>query len=193
MVFVCANADQPPKYRCFRDFGFEWTPDIEKAVWYARRSDAEAVHGDDTDVWYILTHSPAEAVKPIKLPGVLAAPEGAGVAPQMASPELMEHLKALRSRQYLNDRADALRGMSVHEWIKFALRWGLAPPPRGFEDHQTLRAVMHKVRLCLTATTHEQALESAQFLIAHNIKLPGSLTLVDGVLAGDPNAQQTPH
>jgi hypothetical protein len=187
VVFVAANGGVPPSYRTFVDYRWDWTPDIDKAIWYARRVDCENLHAEDEDAIFIHEHRPTTMAQ--AMPVVLAAPEGSGVAPQVTSAADLEHLKRLRTKQYLNDRDDALRSMSVHEWIKFALRWGLAPPPQGFEDHKTLRIVMHKVRLCLTGTTHEQAMESALFLSANNIKLPGSMALIDGVLTGDPNAK----
>lgn len=189
VVYVGSNGADPPQYRTWVHYQWGWTPDIEKAVWYARRDDIELVHAEDEDNVYVIEHTPATEARSMQLPTVLGSLDGNRVTPQITRPADLEKLKLMRTQQYLNDRNDALRGMSVQEWIKFCLRWGLAPPPQGFEDHRTLRCVMHKVRLCLTTTTHEQALESAIHLKGQGVPLPGSMTLIDGVLSGDPNAR----
>lgn len=110
------------------------------------------------------------------------------------SPLMAEKYKQLRVNQYLTDRVEALASpIDLKKWIAFALRWGMPPPPRGFEDEQTLMIVIHKTRLALERTSPEDKLESALWLQNMQIPLPSSMSIVNGVLHGatyiDPTAQ----
>lgn len=102
--------------------------------------------------------------------------------------EQAEKLKAMRAAQFMKDRLEVLKTMDVASWVVFCLRWGLAPPPGGFEDSETLLAVMHKVRLSLPQSNSIQKLSSAHWLVTHNIRLPGTFKLENGVLTGSANA-----
>lgn len=104
------------------------------------------------------------------------------------SAEKAEALKQMRANQYLKDRAEVLNSMNIDDWIVFSLRWGLAPPPAGFEDRETLLGLMHKVRLSLPQSNDIQKLSSAHYLVSHRIKLPGTFKLEGGVLTGSANA-----
>ena len=98
--------------------------------------------------------------------------------------EQAEKLKQLRAAQYIKDRNDVLVTMSIQDWVVFCLRWGIAPPPNGFEDTETLLGLMHKIRLSLPQSNDIQKLSSAHYLSTHNIRLPGTFVLRDGVLTG---------
>lgn len=100
------------------------------------------------------------------------------------SAEQAEKLKNMRAAQYIKDRTEVLTTMDIPTWIVFSLRWGIAPPPNGFEDTETLLGLMHKVRLSLPQSNDIQKLSSAHWLMTHNIRLPGTFKLENGVLTG---------
>ena len=106
-------------------------------------------------------------------------------AKQLAA--MQDALLAERRKQYEEDHKAVLDSLSLHEWRKFVLRWGLSPPPGGWNDEPHVLGVMHKSRLVLKNFSDQQRLESAQYCVANNIPLPGSMTLIDGVLHEDEN------
>ncbi len=67
--FVVLNGDRS-KYRCW-DHGPAWTDDKEKALWFSRREDADALCGDDEDAWYIIEVSALSAAAPTSLDAAL--------------------------------------------------------------------------------------------------------------------------
>jgi len=110
------------------------------------------------------------------------------------TPLMAERYKAQRINQYLLDRVEALASpVDPKNWVTFGLRWGLMPPPKGWEDTTTLEIVMHKVRLSLDRTSPEDKLESALWLQLRNVPLPASMSIVNGELHGaayiDPTTQ----
>lgn len=53
MPFVIENGSEPTKYRGWDAMGPTWVDDISKAIWYARRTDAESQHAEDDDAWFV--------------------------------------------------------------------------------------------------------------------------------------------
>jgi hypothetical protein len=51
--WVIADA-QGERFRCWGDWGPEWTSELEKALFFARRDDAEAFAREDDDAWRIV-------------------------------------------------------------------------------------------------------------------------------------------
>jgi hypothetical protein len=45
------------RWRTWENAGPVWTEDREKATRYARREDAEAVHGEDEDAWHFVPYA----------------------------------------------------------------------------------------------------------------------------------------
>lgn len=97
-------------------------------------------------------------------------------------------LKQMRANQFIKDRTAVLASMDVDEWIVFCLRWGIAPPPQGFEDREQLLGLMHMSRMQLVQTDDISRLASAHWLQSRGIRLPGTYKLRDGLLTGGPRA-----
>lgn len=57
--FIVADGNHD-RFRCWQAEGSAWTEDKKKAVVFARRQDAEAVHAEDEDAWAILPVTAAE-------------------------------------------------------------------------------------------------------------------------------------
>jgi len=112
-----------------------------------------------------------------------------GKVARVAMPsELVSKLTMMRAEQNIKDRTAALNIMSVELWIMFCLRWGVPPPPQGFDDHEQLLGVMHMLRMHLPQHDDLQKLTSAHWLVSRGIKLPGTYRLRDGALTGGLNA-----
>lgn len=56
--WVVTNGDGN-RFRCWEEGSPSWTPKVDKAVRYARREDAEAVHYDDDGAWRVIPYSEA--------------------------------------------------------------------------------------------------------------------------------------
>lgn len=50
--WIVASGDRK-RFRCWTNGMSDWTDDHSKAIRYARREDAEAVHQDDEDAWFV--------------------------------------------------------------------------------------------------------------------------------------------
>lgn len=76
-AFVVANADGS-RFRTMVDIAdgsgdyIDWTADLDKSLWFARREDAEAFAKDDEDAWRILSVSDAKNGQ--RLPSAGAVP-----------------------------------------------------------------------------------------------------------------------
>ncbi len=57
--WIVGNGDGT-KWRQWTDWGPEWTSDRASATRFARREDAEAVHGGDEDAWTVQAYSSSE-------------------------------------------------------------------------------------------------------------------------------------
>jgi hypothetical protein len=122
--------------------------------------------------------SKSEMLAQIAASGLLGTPRAAHVEADHAYREA-------RTAQYVKDRDEVITNMDPEAWVVFCLRWGMQPPPKGFGDHEVILCVLHKIRMSLPNNgrfSNEQLVESALYLTAHNVKLPGSYQLQDGVL-----------
>lgn len=125
--------------------------------------------------------TPAQAqgrghLKPVILDG-----QGNAIAP----PPISQQLAVERRAQYDSDRFDAIMAIpDIDPWRVFSLRWGLSPPPGGWDDHDTILRVIHSVRIGVKNVPLFQKTISASWLYAHGIALPPGVTLSQGVLSG---------
>lgn len=96
-------------------------------------------------------------------------------------PPIGHQLGVERREQYAEDRFEAIMAIpDMEPWRKFSLRWGLNPPPGGWEDHEIQLVVIHKVRLGTKAVPYWEKVESARWLHKRSIKLPPGITF-DGI------------
>lgn len=114
-------------------------------------------------------------VKPVMLDA-----QGQPIAP----PPIAHQFAAERREQYALDRHEALIALNAGAWRVFALRWGLAPPPGGWEQIEQIMNVMHAVRLGVESIPYLEKHVSAVYLTSRGIALPPGLTLIDGELRG---------
>lgn len=56
VYWTIGNAGDPPAYRTMRDGNFAWTIDLNEAIHFSRRVDAEKVAAEDEDAWLIERH-----------------------------------------------------------------------------------------------------------------------------------------
>lgn len=100
-------------------------------------------------------------------------------------PPVSHQLAADRREQYDIDRFEAIMSPNdLSVWIRFSLRWGLTPPPGGWENEDAILQVIHGVRLGVRAVPHLEKHYSATYLTSRGHKLPPGVTLVNGVLSG---------
>jgi hypothetical protein len=100
-------------------------------------------------------------------------------------PPVSHQLAADRREQYDIDRFEAIMHPNdLTHWIKFSLRWGLTPPPGGWENEDAMLHVIHGVRLGIRAVPHLEKHFSATWLTSRGHRLPQGVTLVNGVLSG---------
>lgn len=115
-------------------------------------------------------------VKPVVLDA-----QGNAVAP----PPLSQQFAVERREQYDEDRFDAIKDPTdTDKWRVFCLRWGLAPPPGGWENREAITNVIHAIRIGVRGVPHLEKHKSAMHLRAKGIALPPGVTLIDGVLRG---------
>jgi hypothetical protein len=67
-------------------------------------------------------------------------------------------------------------------WRTYALRWGLSPPPGGWENQEAILNVMHRLIVELGTFPHISAHMSATYLTSRGLALPPGVALKDGVL-----------
>jgi hypothetical protein len=115
-------------------------------------------------------------VRPVVLDG-----EGRPVPP----PPIEQQLAVERREQYDADRYEAVMAApDIGPWRVFSLRWGLAPPPGGWENDAVILNVIHAVRLSLKQVPYIDKHFSAVHLTSNGIGLPHGVTLVNGELRG---------
>lgn len=114
-------------------------------------------------------------VKPLVL-----GPDGAPVM----GPPLAQQFAAERRQQYDEDRVEALsdENPDPKKWRTFALRWGLAPPPGGWDNTNLIIITMHRLRMEVDAVPYILKHASAVTLKANGIALPHGYRLQDGEL-----------
>jgi hypothetical protein len=121
-------------------------------------------------------------------PVVLGA-DGKPVAP----PPLSQQFAAERREQFAFDRYDVLMSLDPAEWRVFALRWGLSPPPGGWDNHEAILGVMHGLRVALgRPLSLLDRHVSATYMTSRGIALPQGVTLKDGELIDARPDQQDP-
>lgn len=99
-------------------------------------------------------------------------------------PPIVQQFEGERRDQYALDRHMAVMSLDPDQWRIFSLRWGLTPPPGGWDNHEAITNVMHAVRLTVRSVPYIEKHVSAVHLTSKGIKLPPPLTLVGGVLYG---------
>lgn len=99
-------------------------------------------------------------------------------------PPLSQQFAAERREQYDADRLEALIDGKPAAWRVFSLRWGLTPPPGGWENEEAIYNVIQAVRLSVKAIPYLTKLIAAQHLVAHGHRLPQGVTLSNGELRG---------
>jgi len=124
--------------------------------------------------------TPAPAVGRGHLKPVVLDAQGKPVAP----PPLHHQFAAERREQYDADRLEALLDGKADAWRVFSLRWGLSPPPGGWENTEAIYNVIQAVRLGVKGVPYLTKLMAAQHLVAKGIRLPQGVTLTNGELRG---------
>lgn len=100
-------------------------------------------------------------------------------------PPIAHQLAAERREQYDRDRFEAVQmPVSLDRWRVFALRWGLPPPPGGWDSGEQITNVIHAIRLGIKQTSYVEKHFSAVYLTSRGITLPQPAKLVGGVLSG---------
>lgn len=110
-----------------------------------------------------------------RLRPVVLDPRGNPIQP----PAIVEQLSVERREQYAKDRHEALMTMTPDAWRVFSLRWGLARPPLdhgGWDAHDLIVKMMHRVRLSTDSIPHAIKIESAAFCVQSQIPLPEGMT-----------------
>lgn len=124
---------------------------------------------------------PAQAAGRGHIKPVVLDAQGNAVAP----PPLAHQFAAERREQYDNDRLEAISDPDdIDKWRVFSLRWGLSPPPGGWENRAVITDVIHSVRLTVLRVPHLEKHKSAVYLRGKGIALPQGVTLIDGELRG---------
>lgn len=115
---------------------------------------------------------------------VILDAKGQAIAP----PPISQQLVIERREQFDADRYEAIMAIpNMLPWRLFSLRWGLAPPPGGWEDVESQLRVIHAVRLGIKQVPLLQKSASASWIKSRGFALPPGVTLVDGVLRGVEN------
>lgn len=106
---------------------------------------------------------------------------GSDGKPVLGAP-LVQQFAADRREQYAKDRHVALSLMTAEQWKIFSLRWGLTPPPGGWEDEVTIINMMHRLRLDVVTIPYLEKHKSAIHCTSNGIALPQGVTLENGEL-----------
>lgn len=128
---------------------------------------------------------------PIKRTGpkpVILDAQGKPVLP----PPMVVQFEGERRDQYALDRHMAVMSLDPDQWRIFSLRWGLTPPPGGWENTEAITNVMHAVRLGVRSVPYLDKHFSAVHLTSRGIALPPGLRLQGGVLIGHDTDESLP-
>ena len=100
-------------------------------------------------------------------------------------PPIAQQIAVERREQYDADRLEAVLSVGdLSVWKRFSLRWGLSPPPGGWQNTEAQLNVIHAVRLGIKAVPLFEKQVSANVLVARGVKLPPGVTLINGELRG---------
>lgn len=119
---------------------------------------------------------------------VILDPQGKPVLP----PPMVVQFEGQRRDQYALDRHMAVMSLDPDQWRIFSLRWGLTPPPGGWENVEAITNVMHAVRLGVRSVPYLDKHFSAVHLTSRGIALPPGLRLQGGVLIGHDTDESLP-
>lgn len=125
----------------------------------------------------------APQVTPARTSGPRAVVLDAQGQPILPAP-MAAQFEGERRNQYALDRHMAVMSLDPDQWRVFALRWGLAPPPGGWDNHEAITNVMHAVRLGVRSVPYIDKHFSAVYLTGRGIALPRPMRLENGVLVG---------
>lgn len=131
------------------------------------------------------TPTPARTSRP--RPVVLDAQGRPTMPPPMA-----QQFEGERRDQYALDRHMAVMSLDPAQWRTFSLRWGLTPPPGGWDNTEAIMNVMHAVRLSVRSVPYIDKHFSAVNLASRGIKLPPGMRLEGGVLIGHDTDETLP-
>lgn len=123
---------------------------------------------------------------------VLLDQQGQAITP----PPVAQQLAVDRRAQYDLDRFEAIQvPVNLDAWRVFCLRWGMAPPPGGWDAIEQITNVIHSIRLGVKRVPYIDKHFSAVYLTSKGIKLPQGVTLVNGILGGVelPDNEETGH
>lgn len=128
---------------------------------------------------------------PIKRTGprpVMLDAQGKPILP----PPMVQQFEGERRDQYALDRHMAVMSLDPDQWRVFSLRWGLVPPPGGWENTEAILNVMHAVRLGVRSVPYVEKHFSAVHLTSRGVKLPTGMRLENGVLVGHDTDETLP-
>lgn len=106
-----------------------------------------------------------------------------------APPPLAQLFAHERREQFALDRHEAMMSLDPMQWRTFALRWGLSPPPGGWENTQAIVNMMHRTRLEIDSIPYLAKHLSATHCIANGIALPQGMRIENGMLYGTKSAE----
>jgi hypothetical protein len=112
-------------------------------------------------------------------------------APVLPNP-LVQQFEGQRRDQYALDRHMAVMSLDPDQWRIFSLRWGLTPPPGGWENTEAIVNVMHAVRLVVKSVPYIDKHFSAVHMKANGIALPPGMWIEGGVLHGHDTDETLP-
>ena len=115
---------------------------------------------------------------------VILDAKGEAIAP----PPISHQLQLDRKVQYALDRFDCMMSLDTDQFRIFSLRWGLVPPPGGWENRELIINTMHTIRVGLPEIPYMEKHKSAMHMVANNLKLPPGIYFEDGELKGVQNA-----
>ena len=112
---------------------------------------------------------------------VLLDQQGQAITP----PPISQQLAVERRAQFDADRFEAIQvPVDLDRWRVFCLRWGMAPPPGGWDSFDKITNVVHSIRLGVKRVPYIDKHFSAVYLTSKGIALPQGVKLIAGILSG---------
>lgn len=102
---------------------------------------------------------------------------------QMAERVALDY-EAQRKAQFEADQLEMVRSLDPLEFKKLKLRWGMAPPPGGWNDTATIMKAIHMQRIVMKALEMDERMKSVRFILAAGLKLPPQVLLQGDAMTG---------